>query len=194
MRRCPSLVLAALVLALTASGLRPGAAEPSSIGGLVKIVPPESGKETCYARRYDEAHLARHPQQRITRMAFLLRVSSYSTEGRTQPAARLEERVYYQFGLAVQRRGKKRTLRTSGNCAGSDKISCAVDCDGGSVEIAKSGESLLVTLDNERGIQMFSDCDGAKGVWVKAGTDDKVFRVDPAPAEACKALAKDLAP
>jgi hypothetical protein len=192
MRRRPSPAFAVLLLALTA--LRPAAAEPSSIGGLVEILPPQPGKEACFTRRYDAAHLARHPQQRITRMTFMLRVSSYATEGRTQPAARLEERVYYQFGLAVQRRGEKRTLRTSGNCSGDDKIRCAVDCDGGGVEIARSGESLLVTLDNERGIQMLGDCDGAKGVWIKAGVDDKVFRVDPAPAETCKALAKELAP
>ena len=186
------LVLVACVTGLMTSAVAPATAQ--SIGALVTILPPEPGNQACFARSYDAAHLARHPHQRITRMAFMLRVSSYSTEGPTQPAPRLEERVYYQFGMAVQRRGETRTLRASGNCSGNDKIGCHVDCDSGGVEIARSGESILVTLDNERGIQMLGDCDGAKGVWIKAGVDDKVFRVDPAPAEACKALAKDLAP
>ena len=49
----------------------------------------------------------------------------------------------------------------------------------------------MLTLDNERGIRMEGDCDG-KAVWVKAGADDKQFRLDPAPAAACKALAKNF--
>jgi hypothetical protein len=188
MRQRPSLILAACLFAITA-GARPGAAQ--AIDGLVRILPPEPGNQACFARAYDDAHLKRHPHQRITRMAFLLRVSRYDTD---KPGAKPEDRVYYQFGLAVQRRGETRILRASGNCAGKDRITCAVDCDSGAVEIARSGESLLVTLDNERGIQMLGDCDGAKGVWIKAGIDDKVFRIDPAPADACRALTKELAP
>jgi len=65
-----------------------------------------------------------------------------------------------------------------------------VDCDGGSVELDKlpPAGSLIVRLNNDNGITMYHDCDQGEGVVVKAGADDKVFRLDKAASEACRAL------
>lgn len=82
-------------------------------------------------------------------------------------------------------------LHTSGDCDSGENILCAVDCDGGSVTLDKMppANSLIVRLNNDSGITMFHDCDAGKGaVVVKAGADDKVFRLDKVAADACKSL------
>jgi hypothetical protein len=190
-RPLPVVLLACSLFAPAARAQAPAPqAEPSILAKLTDIVPPEPGRQACFTRAYDKAHLAQHPRQRVTQLAFLLRATSYAHEGKTQPT-KLEERVYYQFALSLKRRGERRALTTAGNCFGGKGISCAVDCDGGGVTLEANGQSLLVRL-MEHGIKMEGDCDG-KAVWVKPGADDKVFRVEKAAPEACKALAEDLA-
>ncbi len=191
-RPLPVWLLACSLLAGAAQAQTPARpAEESVLARLTDIVPPEPGRQACYTRAYDKAHLAQHKRQRVTQIAFLLRVASYDFEGRAKPE-KLEERVHYQFAMSLKRRGERRMLVTSGGCFGGKGISCSVDCDGGGVTLEQSGESLLVRI-AEHGIKMEGDCDG-KSVWVNPGADDKVFRVEKAAPEACKALAKELAP
>jgi hypothetical protein len=151
---------------------------------LLSILAPEPGKTACYARRYDAAHLRQHPRQRITAMSFRLAVEAYDPP--SEKAERPEDKVYYTFSMTVNRRGDKRRLYTAGDCSGGDTISCAVDCDGGYVTLDKKppADTLIVRL-NDDGIVMFHDCDEGKGVPVKAGADDKVFRLSKAPDNLC---------
>ena len=177
----------ALVTLLALCG--PATAESESrISALGPILAPQPGNKACYSRAYDAAHMKAHPQQRITAMKFLLSVAAY--DPKAAGAAKPEDLYYYTFAMSVARRGDKRLLRTSGDCNGSDNILCAVDCDGGSVALdsASPANSLIVRLNNESGITMFHDCDEGKGVVVKAGVDDKVFRLDKVAADACRFL------
>jgi hypothetical protein len=47
-----------------------------------------------------------------------------------------------------------------------------------------SGDGLSITLDND-GIAFGGDC-YTRGTWVRPGSDDSVFDLDPVPVEACK--------
>ncbi len=167
----------------------PAAAEtPPGLVALMALLPAQPGNKACYVRSYDAAHLREHPKQRITAMKFLLGVSAYDSkpEGKAAP----EDLYYYTFSMSVARRGDKRLLRTSGDCMAGDAISCVVDCDGGSVALDKMppANSLIVRLNNDNGITMFHDCDQGEGVVIKAGSDDKVFRLDKTANAACRAL------
>jgi hypothetical protein len=177
----------------TQDGPAASSAEQSILAGLTDILPPQAGRSVCYSRRYDDVHLARHPRQQVASMVFLLRVANYDFD-KAAPPEKLEDRVHYQFAMTVKRRGERRTLRTAGDCFGGDGISCAVDCDGGSAAIEKvqNVDALMVRLSNERGIRMYGDCDG-EAVWLKPGSDDKAFRLDKSPPEACRALQRTLA-
>lgn len=180
----------ALVTLMATCG--PAAAQTERIGALIPILAPQAGNQACYSRAYDSAHLKAHPKQRITAMKFLLSVAAYDPKpaGATKP----EELYYYTFAMSVSRRGDKRLLRTAGDCSGTDTILCAVDCDGGSVTLDKMppANSLIVRLNNENGITMFHDCDeGKNAVVVKAGADDKVFRLDKVAADVCKGLQQE---
>jgi hypothetical protein len=180
-------LLGALAWAMAAM-CGPAAAEPApGFSALMSILAPQPGAKACYVRSYDAAHLRAHPKQRISAMKFLLGVKAYDpkTADKTGP----DDLYYYTFLMSVARRGDKRLLTTAGDCQGGEGISCVVDCDGGSVALDKMppADSLIVRL-NDHGIQMFHDCDGGPVVWVKAGVDDKVFRLNKAAVDACKAL------
>jgi hypothetical protein len=177
--------LGALALAVSVAGAaadnRPG------IGALIPLLAPQKGNKACYVRSYDNAHLRAHPRQRITSMKFLLSVKEY--DPRKPNAKGLDDLVYYTFAMSVGRRGDKRLLHASGDCFGGDTISCVVDCDGGGVALDKMppANTLVVRL-NDAGIRMLHDCDDEQGVSVKAGADDRLFHLEKAGIEACRAL------
>jgi hypothetical protein len=171
----------ACAAALSATPEMPGFA------ALNALLPAQPGNKACYVRSYDTAHLRVHPRQRIIAMKFLLGVEAY--DPKPAKAERADELYYYTFSMSVSRRGDKRLLRTSGDCMGGETISCVVDCDGGSVALDKlpPAGSLILRLNND-GIRMFHDCDDEQGVLIKGGADDKVFRLDKAANDACRAL------
>ncbi len=181
------LTLGALAVLMAIGGQAAAQGDPR-ISALVPILAPQPGNKACYSRAYDTAHMKAHPQQRITAMKFLLAVQAY--DPKPADATKPEDLYYYTFSMSVARRGDKRLLHTSGDCMGGETISCVVDCDGGSVALDKMppAGSLIVRLNNDNGITMFHDCDEGKGVVVKAGADDKVFRLDKSAAVACKNL------
>jgi hypothetical protein len=170
--------------ALAASAHLALAQNQPSNAALLAILAPQPGNKACYARRYDAAHLRQHPRQRITAMTFRLAVEAYDPP--SEKAERSEDKVYYTFSMTVNRRGDKRRLYTAGDCNGGDEILCAVDCDGGSVTLDKMppADTLIVRLD-DNGIVMFHDCDEGEGIPVKAGADDKVFRLSKAADNLC---------
>lgn len=188
MRIHPERLALGAVLALTAVCSPATAQSDQRIAALVPILAPQPGNKACYSRAYDAAHLKAHPRQRIAAMKFLLSVAAY--DPKPAGAVKPEDLYYYTFAMSVARRGDKRLLRTSGDCNGGDTIACVVDCDGGSVALDKMppADSLVVRLNNESGITMYHDCDEGKGVVVKAGADDKVFRLDKTANDACRAL------
>lgn len=62
------------------------------------------------ARRiYDAKHLAAHPQQKVTELAFFLRVSGYADGGY---AFKISHHIFYNFAFSLKRRGDKRALTT----------------------------------------------------------------------------------
>lgn len=181
------LAVGALMALMTVCG--PALAQKDRIAALIPILAPQPGNKACYSRAYDAAHFKAHPRQRITAMKFLLSVAAY--DPKPPGASTPEDLYYYTFAISVSRRGDKRLLHTSGDCNSGENISCAVDCDGGSVTLDKMppANSLIVRLNNDNGITMFHDCDDGKdAVVVKAGVDDKVFRLDKVASDLCKSL------
>jgi hypothetical protein len=178
----------AMALLLGGAGALAASADTPGFVALNAILPAQPGSKACYVRSYDAAHLRAHPRQRITAMKFLLAVQAY--DPKPAKAEQPADLYYYTFSMSVSRRGDRRLLHTSGDCMAGEGISCVVDCDGGSVALDKMppAGSLIVLMNNENGIRMFHDCDDEQGVLVKAGADDKIFRLDKAANDACKAL------
>ena len=152
-----------------------------------KILPPEPGGKACWRRVYDAKHLAAHPQQKVTEVTFFLRVSAY--DAGDGYVFKNPDHIVYNFANSLKRRGNKRALAIGGDCLGDNAVECVVDCDGGGVTIDKllSGDGLSITLDSD-GIAFGGDCSTTRGTWVRPGSDDTVFHLDPVPVEACKTL------
>jgi hypothetical protein len=151
----------------------------------------------CFVRRDDVKHLARHPQQKVSAMKLLVSVEQLPED----------EQLHYAFRLGVKLRKQPGNFATSGDCGhpaaevagGSLRIHCSVDCDGGGIEasLADGDKAVLVKLDeirldpaeptNQASIDDDPDHDGH--VMLRAGADDRVFRLDRTDIADCKSLA-----
>lgn len=148
----------------------------------------DAGKSyACFTRRYDAAHLVRHPQQKVTAMKLLVSAETVPED----PA------LNYSFSLGVNFRDRKGNFATSGSCGhptaeqeGADKLAlgCGVDCDGGGVQIemANADKSVIVRLEHVA-IWNNEKPDDERTSF-NAGTDDKAFRLDRVSLDECKSL------
>ena len=135
------------------------------------------GGEVCYSRTYSADHLARHPDQRVTRMSLIL------TRGasRSEPAS---------FRIFVTVRGDREVWSAGGECRRRGGIVCDVECDGGGFAIGATSttEALQIALDSPHGRISMNGCDGGERD-LAAGRDDRRFRLDRAPGQVCAAIA-----
>ena len=137
----------------------------------------------CFARTYDRAHLARHPDQLIT--AVKLRIY--------KPP---ENEAQYWFGAQFKVRGRSKPLNTGGACYDVNELDergftsgvyCFVECDGGGVNVVPHAGGAMMYLKRIRVAECGQDViDG--GDELTEGKDDRVFRLDRANAAACKGM------
>lgn len=153
----------------------------------------------CFVRRYDAAHMAQHPLQKVTVMKLLITAE-------TVPDDKVLE---YSFRLGVNFRDRPGDFDSSGDCghaavtkvpdnaetempAGVD-ISCGVDCDGGgvTVSLANNDASLIVKPIDRIRIWKGKNPDESAATALNAGSDDKVFRLDRTKLDECTPLVAD---
>jgi hypothetical protein len=170
--------------------------EDASYAKLKRLVPPGKDSRLCVARTYDAEHLQAHPKQRVTDMTLSIRYTPLSEEDATLIAkddGGIEKQYFrYDFLLAAKTRDRKETLYASGDCSSAQGIGCGVDCDGGGIDIepVEGGNgSILVRISDSGYIRMSFGCGGEEHeVDLKAGEDDKVFRLDKTSDAACDAI------
>jgi len=144
----------------------------------------------CFARRYDAAHLAKHPRQKVGAMRLLV----------TAENAPEDHALNYSFRLSVKFRERKAHFESSGDCghpmtsqvsADNLQLGCSVDCDGGglSVELANADKSVLVRIDRI-GIWNSANPD-AEPENLEGGADDRIFRLDRVSLDHCRSLITD---
>jgi hypothetical protein len=145
----------------------------------------------CFVREYDAAHLAKHPQQKVSAMKLLV----------TAELMPEDESPNHSFSLGLKFRSKPGDFRSGGSCGhakvsesenGKEHLGCSVDCDGGSidVELSADAKSTIVRV----GSVVIWDPkkpDTEDRLHLNGGTDDRVFRLDRAPLEMCKSLVND---
>jgi hypothetical protein len=142
----------------------------------------------CFVRKYDAAHMAGHPRQKVTAMRLLVTAQEYEES----PGLR------FGFRVGVELRGTKGAYEATGDCskpqaseisADKLKLQCGVDCDGGAltIELANSDKSTLLRIDNAIAISR----ENGPGRSLAAGADDRVFRLDRTSIEDCRSLAAD---
>jgi hypothetical protein len=157
---------------------------------------PQPKGYACFIRRYDAAHMAQHPKQKVAVMKLLI----------TAEMVPDDKVLEYSFRLGVNFRDRPGDFDSSGDCghAAATKvpdnaeteipvgvdISCGVDCDGGgvTVSLASNDASVIVKpLDRIR-IWKGKDFDESAATDLNAGADDKIFRLDRTKLDECKPL------
>ena len=153
----------------------------------------------CFVRRYDTAHMAEHPLQKVTVMKLLI----------TAEMVPDDKVLEYSFRLGVNFRDRPGDFDSSGDCghaavtkvpdnaetvipAGVD-IACGVDCDGGgvTVSLANNDASLIVKPIDRIRIWKGKNPDESAATALNAGADDKVFRLDRTKLDECTPLVAD---
>ncbi len=169
-----------------------GAARAEQPPNLPEISP--TGADACFGRIYDAAHLKAHPHQKVARIFFFYGHDPVSRPNE-EPAAN-QENSYNGF-LTTTVRGAKKPEWASSWCNKSDPsdpssgIGCGMDCDRSlaSVKVDDKGKLLLSGLSPD----VFLDPDASesmsKAEYAKQqlGSEDDNFKLDPMPAETCKA-------
>jgi hypothetical protein len=145
---------------------------------LILVAPATAGPNAlgCFARTYDRAHLARHPDQLVT----AVKLHIYRT-----PPDILNK---YWFLAQFRVRGKDEPLRTSGIC--NEKASglyCFVECDGGSVDVVPRARDAMMYLDRIR-VAACAEDTLTGGQELTGGKDDRVFRLDRVDGAACTGM------
>lgn len=157
---------------------------------------PASKAFACFARRYDAAHLAQHPQQKVRSMRLLV----------TAEKSKELESLGYAFRLGVGFRNRPGAFDSMGECrhaqpgegegedrAGPAHLGCSVDCEGGgiSVDLADDNKSVRVEVANIRIWRHGKAGDDEAETELQGGADDRVFRLDRVSVAECAGLAVD---
>lgn len=190
-----AVAIGTMIAALAAGGTCARAEAASTDNGFAKLLfAGDPGKQeksyACFVRQYDAAHLARHPLQKVNAMKLLITAEKVAED----------EVLNYSFRLGLAFRNRPGNFDSSGDCGhvketsspdNKAQLRCSVDCDGGgiSVELAGDSKSTKIRLDTIR-IWRNNKPD-EDGFSLSGGADDRVFRLDRASLEQCRALVTD---
>jgi hypothetical protein len=151
---------------------------------------PAEKSYACFVRKYDSAHLAQHPKQKVSTMKLLM-TAEIPSDAST---------FNYSFRLGVKYRNRSTNLQSFGDCGhvvaedtGQDiRFGCGVDCDGGGlgVALAKDDKSAVVGLARVR-IWKRNTAPEETAEDLVAGDDDAKFRLDRAELRECINLVTD---
>ena len=148
----------------------------------------------CFVRTYDEAHLAKHPDQLVT--AVKLHIYHPPPD---------EARDATWMKMEVKVRGRNVILTTSGICRKEkppntwqrshlkhlpppDALWCGVECDGGGIGVASRGDHAMMYLGGIRMSVKSYSCDGESDEVLLGNKDDHVFRLDRVNERACAGI------
>lgn len=193
MRPCLSIAAAvATIIAVVFAG--DARAEDGDDGFSKRLFARDIAKQgksyACFVRVYDAAHLARHPQQKVSAMKLLV-TAERMPEG---------EGLGHSFRLGVTLRDRAGAFDSGGDCGRIEdsevadnkaQLGCGVDCDGGGITVELSGDakSTVVRLDSIRIWRTGKSDDD--GFTLSGGTDDRVFRLDRVSLDKCRSLVTD---
>ncbi len=196
MRTAAILFLAAVAAMVTGTA----SAEPVKPGEFAKRLFGEKLDEksyACFVRTYDAAHLARHPEQKVTVMKLLI-----TAESKISDAADLKEfgpYMNYSFRLGLRFRTRAGSYDSSGYCGrprvGEDmpdklQLFCGVDCDGGGISVeVPNDKAALIRLERIRIWRNNKPDD--EGFEATGGADDRLFRLDRVKLDECRSLITD---
>jgi hypothetical protein len=182
-KHIPTVILAAAGALLLTAAAHAGGASTTDLAFFAKD-PGQARAFVCYTRRYDANHLAAHREQNVRDMTVLVDSNVDPDAGRG-----------YTLDLGVHFRGANAQFQSGGDCSVSEDgmlaLNCAVDCDGGEIDVKLDGaNSLLVSIPD--GVRIWDPSSGEDAPdRARFGADDVSFRLDRTDLSECAPLAAD---
>ena len=165
-------------------------AEATTFNARMYAGTPGDKAYACFVRRYDAAHLARHPKQKVVSMKLLV----------SAELDKEDKELHNSFRLGFRYRHRSGELESGGSCNhavftedGTEiRLGCGVDCEGGGLGIAlsKDDKSTTVRLAKIR-IWQRDRNDNDPDRALVAGADDGMFRLERTDTAECASLAND---
>lgn len=191
-------IAAFLIILLAATN---GAHGEENKSPLPSHLPP--GKEVCYGRVYDDAHLKSRPKQLVTSL-HIFRDLDPDQNTEDEPITR-EELLKsdgdsgVNVSAFVRFKNRKGIFWNTLNCQKSadGKVTrCGIDCDGGSFTLQPRQQNLFLT---NNGFVLIGGCGASEEehenqVVFLPGADDKNFVLQPLPVAQCAALREAVKP
>jgi hypothetical protein len=181
------LMLASVVTATVALSL--------PVGGQSRAPLFVADQEACFGRVYDRAHLARHPNQKVTSL-HIFRYLGERPEAENWQASQRDEAItqFRETGVAwvqafVTFRDRTGYFHNWLTCTkeANDGAHCYIECDQGSFDLKR--ESPTTVLLHNNGFVLIGGC-FAEGdeqeIDFIPGKDDKVFRLESKPPAVCR--------
>jgi hypothetical protein len=148
---------------------------------------PATKSYACFVRKYDSAHLAQHPKQKVATMKLLM-TAEIPSDAST---------FNYSFRLGVKYRNRSTRFESFGDCGhvvaedtGQEiRFGCGVDCDGGGLDVAmaKDDKSAIVGLARVR-IWKRNTAPEETAEDLVAADDDAKFQLDRTELRDCAEL------
>ncbi|RWC16226.1 MAG: hypothetical protein E5V91_06410 [Mesorhizobium sp.] len=153
-----------------------------------------TGADVCFGRIYDAAHLKAHPHQKVARIFFFYGHDPVSRPNEEPPA---NQDTSYNGFLTTTVRGAKKPDWAAGWCNKEDPsdkasgIRCGMDCDRtlASLKVDDKGRLMLSNVQPDVYLDAGAEEDLGKAEYNRQalGSEDDNFKLDPMPAETCKA-------
>lgn len=161
------------------------------------------GKDVCFGRVYDEAHLKTHPKQLVTSLHIFRDLDpDQNTEDEPQTREELlksDGESGVNVSAFVRFKNRKGIFWNTLNCQKSadGKVTrCGIDCDGGHFDLTARQQNLVLT---NNGFVLVGGCGASEEeyenkLFFSPGADDKTFLLQPLPVAQCAALRESVKP
>lgn len=132
-----------------------------------------TNRSTCYERIYDDAHLAKHPKQDVTRITLTFQPDTENIQ--------TEEKYKLRLDIDIEVRGKKDIYTLGGFCQTATKgVLCTPEWDAGTFSVvAEKDGALLVTNHNMTFNPSNYDAEDIAPNAIQLKGDDKAWRLSP---------------
>ncbi|UVK40894.1 hypothetical protein LHFGNBLO_002427 [Mesorhizobium sp. AR10] len=152
------------------------------------------GKDACFGRVYDAAHLKAHPKQKVARIFFFY---GYDPVSRPNEEPGPGADTSYNAFIATTVRGAKAPEWAGGWCNHESEdgktgpIHCGMDCDRtmASLKVDEKGRLIVNDVSPDLYLDAGSEDELGEAEYDRQalGKEDDNFRLDPMPAATCKA-------
>lgn len=187
--RTPRFALLCAILLAAASPTVAGEPAPAAPGSEADAVAElealfPKGETACFARRYDAAHLERHPTQGVTSVRLMrgfqqVREDAFGDEGL----------VHADLIVTHRDAGERRVLAGASCRAQEDgTILCSLEACGGAFALTRQGADAIAIGGGAIGDHMTvaGDCGDGDKRSLMEGEDDRFLHLQRAPMTACR--------